>query len=62
MKIIKNIEIKNAKLSCSKESLKALKIAAKRIEKFHKNQIPKTLSKMESTEQQLKNKIKNIDD
>ncbi|MDG1152773.1 MAG: histidinol dehydrogenase [Hyphomicrobiales bacterium] len=41
---VKNIEIKNAKLSCSKESLKALKIAAKRIEKFHKNQIPKNIN------------------
>lgn len=41
---LKNSEIKKAKFQCSKESLKALKIAAKRIEKFHKNQIPKNIN------------------
>ena len=41
---VKNTEIRNAKLLCSKESLKALKIAAKRIEKFHSNQIPKNIN------------------
>ena len=41
---VKNTEIKNAKLLCSKESLKALKIATERIKKFHSNQIPKIIN------------------
>ena len=51
---VKNIEIKNAKLSCSKESLKALKIAAKRIEKFHKNQIPKNINYSDKDDVKIK--------
>lgn len=38
---IKAYEIKKAKNLCDDKSIKALKIAAKRIEKFHKNQMPK---------------------
>ena len=41
---LKSSEIKNAKLNCSKESLKALRLAAKRIEKFHKYQMPKNIN------------------
>ena len=51
---VRNIEIKNAKLSCSKESLKALKIAAKRIEKFHKNQIPKNINYSDKDDVKIK--------
>ena len=34
-------EIKKAKNLCSTDSIKALKLAANRIEKFHKKQMPK---------------------
>ena len=55
---VKNIEIKNAKLLCSKESLKALKIAAKRIEKFHKNQIPKNINYSDKDDVKVKTRWK----
>src|SRR6056300_1089037 len=38
---IKSSEIKKAKDLCTSDSIKALKLAANRIEKFHKNQMPK---------------------
>ena len=41
---VKPNEIKKAKNLCSIDSIKALKLAANRIEKFHKKQMPKNLS------------------
>ena len=38
---VKQSEIKKAKNFCSNDSTKALRLAAKRIEKFYKNQMPK---------------------
>ena len=38
---VKPNEIKKAKNLCSTDSIKALKLAANRIEKFHKKQMPK---------------------
>jgi histidinol dehydrogenase len=40
---LKSREIKDAKLLCTADSIRALKLAAKRIENFHKNQIPKNI-------------------
>jgi histidinol dehydrogenase len=40
---VKSSEIKKAKNLCTSDSIKALKLAANRIEKFHKNQMPKNI-------------------
>ena len=40
---VKLSEIKKAKNLCTSDSIKALKLAANRIEKFHKNQMPKNI-------------------
>ncbi len=41
---VKSSEIKKAKNLCTRDSIKALKLAANRIEKFHKNQMPKNVT------------------
>ncbi len=54
---VKSSEIKKAKNLCTSDSIKALKLAANRIEKFHKNQMPKNVIYKDKEGMSIKYKI-----